>query len=203
MIRPSMRGAALTGAAVLFPLGAQAHNFAKGTFFPLMIDGIGSALNDPITLLTLIPVGLLASLWQSEGMLKIWPALLVGTLVGVPMAALATPVIAIPALLTGAVCALMAVLSARYPALLVAGLAGLAGLLATMTTLEGHGFFTLSIGIYAGIIIGANMIVAASAAFVRAVLEGVKVAWARIGMRILSSWTAAVTLMLLAFQFKA
>ncbi len=194
--------AALSGAAILLPIAAQAHNFSKGTFVPSVIDGIGASLNDPFTLLTLVPVGLMASMWDKEGMLRIWPALIAGMVIAVPCAAFSFPGIAIPALLVGATCALLAIISGRYPPALVMGLAALAGFLAIMATLEGHGFFTLPISIYIGILIGANFVVAAAAGVVRFWFDKVAAPWARLPVRILSSWTAAVTLMYLAFQLR-
>jgi hypothetical protein len=65
-----------------------------------------------------------------------------------------------------------------------------------------HGFFELPLPIYIGLFIGANAAFVMAAAIARAVLANLPQVIARIAARILSSWTAAIALMLMAFQIQ-
>ena len=192
----------LTLAAIVLPGMAQAHNFKTGTAFPQIIDATGAALNDPVLLLTLIPLGLMASIWQPEGLLKIWGPAAIGLLAGIPLAVIATPWFAVPALMIGIACAVLGILSRDYSPLLMKVMAGAAGLFAMRAVLEGHGFFQLPVAIYIGLFIGANAAFVVAAAIARAMVEKLPAVVARIAVRILASWTAAITLMLLAFQIQ-
>lgn len=181
---------------------AEAHNFKTGTAIPQAIDAIGAALNDPVLLLTLIPLGLMASIWRTEGLLVVWLPAAIGLLLGIPLAVVATPWFAVPSLLMGVCCAGLAVLARDYNPTLLKAVAFVTGLFAMLSVLEGHGFFELPIAIYAGLLIGANAAFVIAAAIARAMLEKLPNVIARIAPRILSSWTAAIALMLLAFQMQ-
>lgn len=190
-----------SAAAGFWPLLAEAHNFKTGTAYPQIVEGAGATLNDPVALLTLIPIGLMCVLWrQEDGLPRIWLALLAGMIVGVFAAPFGSPAIAVPSLALGLLCAGLAILMWNYPQPLVWGLAFLSGLLAIMSTLEGHVLAELPIPIIIGILIGANIAVVVAAGIVKIVLDRVHYSWNRLAMRILSSWTAAVTVMLLAFH---
>jgi len=189
-------------AAILWPLQSQAHNFATGTAYPEMVEGAGASLNSPEILLTLIPIGLLASLWDDEGMLKIWPGLLIGMIVGIPLAPLVGGWIIAVSLAVGAICALMAVSGANYPKSLVVGIATALGALSSMVSFEGHTFGEFPLPIYIGILFGANLIVVIAAGIAKALLMKLPYFWTRIGLRVASSWVTAIGLMLLAFEMK-
>lgn len=192
--------ALLALSAAALPGVANAHNFKTGTAIPQAIDAIGAALNDPVLLLTLLPLGLMASVWRTEGLLVVWLPAAIGLLLGIPLAAVATPWFAVPSLLMGVSCAALAVIARDYPPGLMKAMAFVTGLFAMLSVLEGHGFFELSIAIYAGLLIGANAAFVIAAAIARAMLEKLPMVIARIAPRILSSWTAAIALMLLAFH---
>ena len=196
------KSALVSLAAILLPGVAEAHNFKTGTALPQIIEAIGAALNDPVLLLTLVPLGLLASIWRTEGLLDIWVPAALGVLAGIPLATIATPWFAVPALLVGVSCAVLAVLARDYKPVLLKGLAFVAGLFGMLSVLEGHGFFELPLPIYIGLFIGANAAFVMAAAIARAVLANLPQVIARIAARILSSWTAAIALMLMAFQIQ-
>lgn len=187
----------------LLPVAAEAHSFAKGTFFPLVVQGIGASLNEPVALLTLIPVGLLASLWQPEGMLRVWPWQIAGLILGVLVAIVASPVFAIPALIGGLVCGLLSVIDRPWPAFVPIGAAFVTGVLVNMVTLEGHALGELPVGIYVGIVVGASAITAISASIARVVVERFPYFWVRLGVRVVASWTVAMTLLYLTFQIRS
>lgn len=186
----------------LLPMAAEAHNFAQGTFFPVMTEGIGASLNSPSGLLTLIPVGIMASQWRPDGILRLAPGLIAGLIAGIFLALFATPAVAIPSLVVGIACALLAVVGRPWPLPVPMAMATLAGALTTMVTLEGHGFGELPLAIYLGIVIGALAIAMIAAAVVRVALEKVPAFWMQIAVRIVASWTAAITLMYMTFQLR-
>lgn len=201
---PALPAAALVAAvllpALLLPGAAQAHNFKTGTAITQAMDAVGAALNDPVLLLTLIPLGVLASIWQIEGLLKLWGWAAVGLLAGVPLAAVATPWFIVLSLALGVVCAVLGVIARDYPTRTLQALAVVVGLVAMMTLLEGHGFLELSVAIYAGLLLASVAVIGIAAAVTRLVVEKLPGAVARIAGRILASWAAAIALMLLAFE---
>lgn len=187
-------------AAAMLPGVAEAHNFKTGTAIPQAIDAIGAALNDPVLLLTLIPLGLLASIWRTEGLLDVWGPAAIGLIVAIPLSNFASPWFAVPSLLAGIACAVLAIISHDYQPALVKGLAFVTALVAMLSVLEGHAFMTLPVSIYIGLFLGATAAFVLAAAVARIMIEKLPTVIARIAARILSSWTAAIALMLLAFQ---
>lgn len=201
MKNPS-RLALLALACALLPVAAEAHNFAQGTFIPQLTQGIGASINSPSGLLTLAPLGIMASSWHLDGILRLMPALVVGLVAGIFLALFASPAFAVPSLCVGIVCALLAVIAKPWPMPLLAGMAALAGALVNMVTLEGHGLGELPLGIYLGIIIGAAAIAMIAAGVVRIALEKVPAFWMKIAVRVAASWAAAIALMYMTFQLK-
>ncbi|MBS0563623.1 MAG: hypothetical protein JSR87_03825 [Proteobacteria bacterium] len=193
----------LAPAFALLPVAAEAHNFAKGTIFPQIIEGIGASLNSPSGLLTLIPLGIMASVWQTEGILRLMPPLAAGLVAGIFLALFGSPAYVVPSLSVGIICALLAVIARPWPFAPLAGLAAVAGVLVNMVTLEGHGFGELQFGIYIGIVLGAAAIPLISAAVARGALQKVPAFWMRLAWRIIASWSAAIALMYMTFQLKA
>lgn len=187
-------------AAAMLPGVAEAHNFKTGTAIPQAIDAIGAALNDPVLLLTLIPLGLLASIWRAEGLLEVWGPAAIGLIAAIPLSNVASPWFAVPSLLAGIACAILAIIAHDYRPVLVKGLAFVTALLGMLAVLEGHGFMTLPVSIYIGLFLGATAAFVLAAAIARIMIEKLPAVIARIAARILSSWTAAIALMLLAFQ---
>ena len=144
----------------------------------------------------------MASIWRQEGLLDIWIPAAIGLILAIPLAFIATPWFAVPSLLAGIACAGLAILARDYSPSLMKGMAVLTGMFAMLSVLEGHGFFELPIAIYVGLFLGANMAFVVAAAIARIMLEKLPTVIARIAARILSSWTAAIALMLLAFQIQ-
>lgn len=193
----------LAPAFALLPMAAEAHNFAKGTIFPQVIEGIGASLNSPSGLLTLIPLGIMASVWQTEGILRLMPPLAAGLVAGIFLALFGSPAYVVPSLCVGIICALLAVIARPWPFAPLAALAAAAGVLVNMVTLEGHGFGELQFGIYVGIVLGAAVIPLIAAAVTRGALQKVPAFWMQIAVRVIASWSAAIALMYMTFQFKA
>jgi urease accessory protein len=119
---------------------------------------------------------------------------------GVPLSSFASPWFAVPSLLAGIACAVLAIISHDYRPALVKVLAFVTALVAMLSVLEGHAFMTLPVSIYIGLFLGATAAFVLAAAVARIMIEKLPTVIARIAARILSSWTAAIALMLLAFQ---
>lgn len=190
----------LTLAACLSAGRAKAHSFEGGSgFYDQFVDGTLVVLAYPPTLLPLLALGLLVTLWQTEGLLRAWPVLLAGQALGIPLAAAVGPWVG-PVLMAGGL--LVAGLAALLPrhAVLEVQVAALGiGLLALSVSLEGHGFLELPLSIHAGILFAANLAVAVAAGVARVLIEATPADWPRILCRVLASWIAAVLVLNLAF----
>ncbi|GHF05569.1 hypothetical protein GCM10016455_28560 [Aliiroseovarius zhejiangensis] len=187
-------------AAIWLAGPAKAHAFLpEGGFYDRFIEGTLVVFAYPATLLPLMALGLLASLWEREGFPRAWPALILGQLVGVGLAAATGPWIVTVLMGAGALVAILAALSPSLSAGEVRLAAGATGALAVAASLEGHGLFELSLAIHLGILFAANLVVAVAAGLPRVVLEWRDDAWLRILWRVAASWIAAVLILFLAF----
>jgi hypothetical protein len=198
----ALRMAAGSAVVALWPGIGQAHAFKTGAAYPQFVEGAGAALGEPAVLLSMVALGLLAALWHSEGLVRLWPALLGGMLIGVVPAAVAGPSAVVAALAAGLVCAAIAALGARLPAGAVIPLAALTGLATSLAMLAGHGFAELPVPIYAGLLFGANLVLATSASSAKLLLDRWSHPAIRLGLRIASSWIGAIAILLIAFSFR-
>lgn len=188
------------GAALLWAAPAQAHTFLpEGGFYDRFVEGTLVVLAYPATLLPLMALGILVTLWHLEGFLRAWPALIAGQVVGIGAAALSGTSIIPTLMAAGVIVASLAALLNTHRAALAQGAAGLIGLLAVAVSLEGHGFFELPLAIHLGILFAANLVVACSATLCRAALEQVTALWMRIVWRVAASWIAAILMLYFAF----
>jgi len=202
MRHPAHRIPLLAAAAILWPLDAFAHAFQTGSAYPQFIEGTAASIGSPVILLSLIPIGILASAWRENGMTVIWPALLAGLLAGIFLAVFATPAIAIAGLAVGTVAGGLGALALAYPPALIVAFGGAGGVLSSMISLEGHELGELPVAIYAGILFGALLCCVLPAGLVHLMLTKYPQPWMRIGVRVLSSWSAAIATLLLAFQLR-
>lgn len=202
MKTPGHRIPLLAAAAALWPQGAFAHAFQTGSAYPQFIEGTAASIGSPVILLSLIPIGILASAWRENGMTVIWPALLVGLLAGIFLAVFATPAIAIAGLAVGTLAGGLGALALAYPPVLIVAFGGAGGVLSSMISLEGHQLGELPLAVYTGILFGALLCCVIPAGLVHLLLSKFPQTWMRIGVRILSSWSAAIATLLLAFQFR-
>lgn len=202
MIRARVtRGACVAALALpCLAVEASAHAFQDGVvFYDQFLEGAGVVIGYPGILLPLLSLGLLVSLWDPDGMLRVWPVFAAGQIAGIPAAALAGPGVADLCLALGILTAGLAARLGRHGRAEVMGLAALSGALALAVSLEGHGLFELSVFIHLGLLLGVNLVVAVSAGLTRTVLDLVERPWMRIGWRVAASWLAAVQILLLAF----
>lgn len=187
-------------AAGLWPHRAQAHSFRGGAeYYEQFLQGCAVILAYPATLLPLIALGILLSLWRADGMLRAWPVFAGGQVAGIGVAALVGPWILPVMLGLGAGVATLAALLPRQTRPVVLAAAGLTGAISVAISLEGHGFLELSVFIHAGVLYALNMVTVAVAALARLALDRVEAMWMRILWRIAASWIAAILILYLAF----
>ncbi len=200
MIRAYCFGLSVTLALV--PVAAEAHAFKTGSAYPQFVEGVGVTISCPPLLLTLIPLGILVGLRQLDGMVRVWPALIVGMLAGQFLAPLVGPVIIAVALALGVLCAILAAVNARYPNAPMRVLSASAGVMAAMVMLEGHAFGELPIAVYLGLFAGANLVVGMVAGLARLGLERYQKPFVRLGAFVAASWVGAIAILLLALTLR-
>ena len=190
-------GAALAASLLAGP--AQAHSFASdGGFYARFVEGTQVVLAYPATLLPLLALGVLTTLWHRDGLLRAWPALIAGQVAGIGLGSVAAGWI-LPALMgIGAAVAILAALAPYHTATEVRIAAAVTGALAIGASLEGHGLFELPLSIHLGIFFAANLAVAVAAGLPRVTLDRWDAPWLRILWRVVASWIAAILILSLA-----
>ncbi|MDF0602968.1 hypothetical protein P1J78_19670 [Psychromarinibacter sp. C21-152] len=201
-----MRRAAAAGVLLtlaLRPDPGAAHAFQEGGgVYDRFVEGVSVALSAPSVILCLLPMGVLIGLWRRDGLPAVWPWFLGGQAAGLFAAAAVPPTVALASLGAGAVTGALAALRPDPPAPAPHVLAALTGLLSAAASFQGHGLFALSPGIHAGLLLGANLALAAAAGLAAATLQRWPRPWLTIGWRIAASWLAAVALLVLAFELR-
>jgi len=180
---------------------AQAHSFGTGTdAFEAFVEGSNAVLFSLFSLLPCLSLGVLLTLWQLEGMIKVWPLLIATHVVGFLLAPLVGTWVIPTLVIAGAITATLAALLPRHTRPEAMALTGIIGFLTMLVNLEGHAFLELTTPIYVGIFVASSFAVAAGAGIARIILERFSYDWVRIGLRIAASWLAAMQVMLLAFM---
>lgn len=196
-----MRRFPLAGLATLAAGPASAHAFDAGAdAYGQFVEGAAVVLTFPSILLPLLALGLLLSLWDENGLPRVWPVFLFGQGVGVLLAAVSGPGVGLFVLGLGIVTATLAALLPRIPKVLAILLAGLGGVGALAASLEGHGLFELPVFTHLGLLFGANLATALAAGLCRLALQRIDAHWMRIGWRVAASWIGAILLLTLAFD---
>ncbi|MDJ0628195.1 MAG: hypothetical protein QNJ44_08020 [Rhodobacter sp.] len=183
---------------------AEAHAFQSGAdYYAQFLEGASVILRYPEALLPLLSLGVLLSLWHSEGMLRAWPAFLIGQLAGIPLAAVVGPWAISAVLIAGILTATLAALLPRHIRVEALAISLGLGLLVTAASLEGHGFLELPVFIYVGIVFAANLVTACAAGVTGFAMDQVEANWMRILWRIAGSWLAAILTLIFAFTLTA
>jgi len=189
--------------SMLLGAPAQAHSFlAEGGAYDLFVEGTTVILQDVRLLLPIVALGLLISLWKADGLISAWPASIAGNVLGVPLAVLVSDKIILVYLLIGVFVGLIASLTPKRSATEIKVFALVLGLISMLSALEGHEFFELPIAIYLGLIFGLNLVFAATANISGLILSTFKANWVNIAIRAISSWTAAIGILIFAVNFK-
>lgn len=202
-ISANLNRAALFGLLTLASFSAHSHSFGAGTdSFQAFVEGARVMLFEPITLFAGLSAGLMITLWRSGGMLVVWPALIVATLLGFLAATLAPEWTKMALIVVGTLTAALAAVLQSHKQALVMLLVVLTGVLSLFVALEGHTWMELTAAIYVGLILGAQFSVVIGAALAQMLLEKFGTApWSRIAIRVAASWLAAMQILILAFQF--
>jgi hypothetical protein len=197
------RGVGLFAAITGLAGRADAHAFQGGAApYTQFVEGAGVILTYPGILLPILAMGVAISLWDTDGLPRVWPLALAGQILGVFAASLAGVWVAAAFIALGVVTAALAALWPDSRRAVIAGFACLTGLGAVTVALEGHGLFELSVFIQLGILFGVNLVLAAGAGAAALTLDRVPAAWMRIGWRVVSSWTGAILVLFLAFTIR-
>ncbi|MEM9732408.1 MAG: hypothetical protein AAF903_02855 [Pseudomonadota bacterium] len=186
-----------------FSTGARAHAFESGLdYYEQFLEGASVITLYPQALLPLMAMGLMAALWDKDGMARCWPAFAGGLFIGLPLSALVGPWV-IPALMVlGLVIATLAALLTTHNAVLCMAFAFFIGLFAMLSSLEGHGLFELPVFIYVGIVFMANLAFMGTANLSRLALDSFQAKAVPIAVRVAASWNATVLILFLAFQLR-
>jgi hypothetical protein len=140
----------------------------------------------------------MVALWQIDGLISVWPAMIVGNFIGIPLAIISTTAAYQIFTALGLIVAIIAAVKPDRlkPEILFVTFVISVG--AMMCALQGHKFLELPLMIYLGIIFGTNLTLAMSANGAGLFLRSITSSWAKIIIRALASWVAAMSLLILA-----
>lgn len=194
----------LACAALCLPARAEAHAFQSGQqSYELLVQGIAQPWLALPVALVLVGAGVMLSIWREEGMLAAWPVVLVCAALGFGLGPFVPPVDAGALAVAGLAIGGAGVVAHRLPAALVLGLAGFAMLLGARYLVEDHPFGELPLAFLLGMGGGALSAVALPAGLVQASRHHLpRAGWVVIGWRALSSWIAAIAVLVLAFSLR-
>jgi len=185
--------------ALLLSNTAYAHSFmVEGGEYEFFIEGIKVVLSDVQLILPVIALSLLVSLWKIDGILSVWPAYIIGNLLGIPLATFVTGYIIQLYISLGIFLALFAALAPKRNHLEIRILAAVIGLTSVLTVLEGHEFLELPSTIYLGLLFGLNLVLVVSANISSLILKSLNTTWANIGIRAVAAWVAAIGILIFA-----
>ena len=202
-IRPHGVSALSAIALALTALPAAAHDFGRNSdLYASFVEGGKVVLSDISLLLVMAAAGCLTSIWDREGMPKIWTALAAGILAGfaAPLAFFTLPALA--SLGTAVLLGLLAAAALHLPLSTARAILFAAGLALTAGTLGGHETGSVPTGAYFGIFFTLNAGVVVAAALVTLARRHFNERVALIAARAFSSWLVAIAIMLLALSFR-
>ena len=140
---------AVAGVFVWLAGPARAHSFLpEGGFYDRFVEGTMVIMAYPSALLPLFAFGVLASLWDMDGLPRVWPVFILGQLAGIGLAAVAGPWIVAIGMGVGAVVAILAALLPKHAPREVQIAAGASGMLAVAASLKKHKLFKLPLTIH-------------------------------------------------------
>lgn len=191
----------VAGGSALAPAAALAHAFGVyDSVYNNFLEGAAVFLSAPGLLLPVLALAVALALWRREGLLEVWGAVAVATVLGIAISPFSPPWVAMLPMGLGLVMALLTALvrlerisAAMLPlAVLTAGAVMLA-------VLEGHAWSEVPTATKVGLLFGFHLILSVSAGLVRLVSARIDHPAATIGVRILASWIAAILVLYLAF----
>jgi hypothetical protein len=191
-------GSRLIRAAILllvFPGQATAHDFGLGgDAYAEFLSGCAAILTELPIVIAIISTGILVSLWDREGLPRVWLAFVAGVVGGmlVATAALIDPVTVAygSAIALGLLAAAAISLDLKLMRLVLF----FSGFLPVAALLSDHDFGTVPLAAYAGILFMSNIVLSASAGLVSVALKNIPFSWVSIAFRALASWLVAIAL---------
>ena len=196
--------ACLPALAFLFSaIPAKAHDFGSGgSFYTDFLTGFETAMTELPVLLLLGATGILVSLWDKEGLPKVWLAFAIGVITGLILP-LFVPVHPVYFGYGGAMAAGLVAAAAIKPDIQwMRVILFVAGLLPASAILADHEWGSVPTFVYVGIFFMLNLGLAVSAGIVSQGLERLAYGWTSIVFRALASWLVAIALMSLAFLLR-
>ena len=188
---------------LVLPRDAHAHDFGAGSdTYGVFLSGCTAVLAELPVMIALLSTGILVSLWDREGLPKVWPGFLAGVAGGMLLAL--ADVVDPVGIAYGAAMALglLAVAAVKPGIPLMLGILFIAGLLPIAALLAGHEIGTVPVAAYAGILATANFVLAASAGITAIMLERLPYGWVSVAFRALASWMVAIALISFTFLMR-
>lgn len=183
---------------------AHAHDFGLGgDYYDAFVSGAGAITGDIGALLALGSIGFMISIWEVEGMPRVWPHLAIGAAIGLLASPLLPDEMPLLHLGTAMVCGLFAAAAFNLPRQVIGAICALAGLNSVLGTLGGHAFADVPLLAYLGVFFAVNTGVAMAAGLVTLARNCFPQGWMMISCRALSSWIVAIAMMVGAFTLKA
>ena len=182
---------------------AYAHAFESGQdAYELFLQGISQPwLMLPVAVL-LLGLGILTGIWRTEGVIVVWPAMIVGALLGLGLGPFVPQVEVVWLMGLALVVSIMGLIALPLPSLAMAGLAALATVLPSRFLMETHVFGELPLPFLIGMGIGITTCAALAAGVVQVTREQIGHAAVLIGWRALISWVGAIAILMLAFELR-
>jgi len=190
-------------ALFLIPQTAFAHAFMAGTgFYEAFIEGTTVVLFWPPTLAVLISIGILISLWRTQGLVEVWLLFIAGLALGIALSFIPFEGLANYTYGVALVTAIFAAFGVISKKSVIGLITFVSGLFIMSAALEGHPLGSLKIAIYAGLFFAANLGIAMSAGVVSITLEKFSANWVRIAWKVVASWLVAIIILQLAFEMR-
>ena len=182
---------------------AHAHAFESGQdTYELILQGVSQPwLMLPVAVL-LIGLGLLAGIWRDEGLITVWPALIVGTLLGLGLGPFVPQIEVIWLMVVALLVSALGIAAVPVPRVAMAALACLATALPGRFLMEAHVFGELPFPFLVGMGLGITTCAALAAGLVQATREQIHHGAVLIGWRALISWVGAIAILMLAFEMR-
>lgn len=202
---PGRRGNLIAGGAVIFLIfwpcsPALAHDFGNaGGNYENFLAGCAAVLYELPVLVALASAGILVSLWDRNGLPRVWLHFALGVTAGFALALTGWPDPLSAAYGPAIALGLLAAAAIRPETWLMRVIMFLAGLFPAAAILGGHEAGSVPFAAYAGMFVTLNAGLSIAAAIVSLALGRLAYSWVPIAFRALASWLVAIAVMSFAF----
>ncbi len=193
--------AVLTGLLVAGPVYAHAFESGQDTY-ALILKGLSQPwLMLPVAVL-LIGLGMLAGIWRREGAISIWPAMILGVVLGLGLGPFVPQVSVLWLMASALVVSVIGIMALSLPSFAMMALATVATALPSRFLMEAHAFGELPTPFVIGMGLGITTCAALSAGLVQTTRERIDHTAVLIGWRALIAWVGAIAILMLAFELR-